>query len=139
MDSNVTSARTAGGTNPFPAARLVSGCGDGTVMFSADPVHHSVAVKYTVAIVAAHQYIRKLAHFLLVFAVEVGEAAFGTISVTQFKFNLVKPRGINMDCNVEFIIVLVTARMAALLVALGVLIENLFLVLSDVCLNVGAL
>ena len=52
-----------------------SGCGDGTVIFSADPVHHSVAVKDTITIAAAHQYIRKLAHFLLVFAVEVGEAA----------------------------------------------------------------
>lgn len=114
----------------------MSGCGDGTVMFSADPVHHSVAVKDTITIAAAHQYIRKLAHFLLVFAVEVGEAAFGTISVTQFKFNLVKPRGINMDCNVEFIIVLVTARMAALLVALGILTEDLLLVFLDVRFNI---
>lgn len=113
-----------------------SGCGDGTVIFSADPVHRSVAVKDTITIAAAHQYIRKLAHFLLVFAVEVGEAAFGTVSVTQFKFNLVKPRGINMDCNVEFIIALVTGRMEALLVALGILTEDLLLVLLDVRFNI---
>ena len=68
-----------------------AGAEHGTVIFSADPVHHSVAVKDTITIAAAHQYIRKLAHFLLVFAVEVGEAAFRTVSVTQFKFNLVKP------------------------------------------------
>ena len=32
----------------------------GTFVFIADLVHHSVAVKYTVEIVAAHQYLRKM-------------------------------------------------------------------------------
>ena len=44
-----------------------------------------------------------------------------------------------MDCDVELVVALVAARIVALLVALGVLIENLFLVLSDVCINVGDL
>ena len=90
-------------------------------------------------IVAAHQYIREFMRFLLVFAVEVGESAVRTVPVAQFKLDLVKPRGINVDCDVELVVALVAARIVALLVALGVLIEDLFLVLSDVCLNVGDL
>ena len=116
-----------------------SWCGVGTFVFIADLVHHSVAVKYTVAIVAAHQYIRKLVHFMLVFTVEVGESAVRTVTVAQFKLDLVKPWGINVDCDIELIVALVAARIVALLVALGVLIENLFLVLPDVCFNISDL
>ena len=87
-------------------------------------------------IVSAHKYIRKLVYFLLVFAVEVGEAAVRTVPVAQFKLDLVKPWGINVDCDIELVVALVAARIVALLVALGVLIEDLFLVLSDVCFNI---
>ena len=41
-----------------------------------------------------------------------------------------------MDCNVEFIIALVTARMVARLVALGILTEDLLLVFLDVRFNI---
>ena len=92
-----------------------SRCGVGTFVLSADLIHHSVAVKYTVAIVAAHQYIRKLVHFMLVFTVEVGESAVRTVTVAQFKLDLVKPWGINVDCDIELIVALVAARIVALL------------------------
>ncbi len=102
-------------------------------------LHHSVAVPNTEPFVAAHQYIRELVHFLLVCAIEVGEASVRTVSVTQFKLDLVKPRGIHVDGDIELIVAFVAARLVAFLVALGVLIEDFFLVFPDVRFNISYL
>ena len=108
-------------------------------VLSTDLFHHSVSVKDTVTIVSAHQYIREFVRFLLVFAIEVGEAAVRTISVTQFKLDLVKPRGIHVDGDIELIVAFVAARLVAFLVALGVLIEDFFLVFPNVRFNISYL
>ena len=101
------------------------------LVFGADLLHHSVAVPNTEPFVAAHQYIRELVHFLLVCAIEVGEASVRTVSVTQFKLDLVKPRGIHVDGDIELIVAFVAARLVAFLVAIRVLIEDFFLVFPD--------
>ena len=105
-------------------------------VFSADFFHRSVTVPDTSPFVMAHQYIRKFVRFLLVFAVEIGEAAVRAVSVTQLKLDLVKPRGIHVDYDIKLIVALVAARIVALLVALGVLKKDLLLVFPDVRFNI---
>ena len=87
--------RTAGGAYPFlSGVRCGSGSGRGGGLLGTAvcPFHHAVAVPDSVPVVPAHQNIRKLMHLPLIFAVQLGIAAIGTVAVAQLKLYLVKPR-----------------------------------------------
>ena len=85
--------RATGGAYPLLSGNRGGSGGRGGLLGTVVcPVHHTVAVPDSVSIVPAHQNIRKLMHFPLIFAVQIGRAAVGTVAVAQLQLYLVKPR-----------------------------------------------
>ena len=69
----------------------------------------SDAVIACVPILTVNQNILKLNHLLLIFVIQIGIAAFGTVSVAQFQLYLVEPWRIHPDFYIEFIIISITS------------------------------
>ena len=65
--------------------------------------------------------------------VQISIGAVGAVAVAQLQLDLVKPRGIHSERHIKLIVAGIAGRYIALLISLGVLVINFFLILFNIC------